>query len=412
MKRVLMIAYHFPPAAGGSGVQRTLRFVQQLPAFGWEPIVLTVDARAYAQTSNDLLAEIPSGITVERALAVDVARLVPGMRMYPRMLARPDRWWTWRFAGVASGMRLIRELRPSVVWSTYPIPTAHVIAGRLCRRTGLPWIADFRDPMAQHDYPVERALWRRFRAIEERAVRAAKRSVFTSPGAVVEYASRYPECRDRIMLIENGYDEAAFARAALRAESARRVDGPLLLLHSGTIYASERDPTALFEALGRLRRSGRLAQGTVELRFRASGNDGLLETLADANGVADILRLAQSVGYEAALGEMASADALLLMQASNCNAQIPAKAYEYLRANRPIFALTDAAGDTAELMKRAGIPDVVSLDAAGAIADALPAFLARVRNGSAAQPSKAFVSSCNRTERTLALATLLDEVSA
>ena len=36
-----MVAYHFPPLAGGSGIQRTLRFAQYLPEFGWQPLVLT-----------------------------------------------------------------------------------------------------------------------------------------------------------------------------------------------------------------------------------------------------------------------------------------------------------------------------------------------------------------------------------
>jgi hypothetical protein len=411
MKRVLMIAYHFPPVAGGSGVQRTLRFVQQLPQFGWQPLVLTVDERAYPRISGDLLPEVPSDVTVERAFALDVARLVPGLATYPRALARPDRWWTWRFRAVAAGMRMIGALRPSVIWSTYPIPTAHVIAGILCRRAGLPWIADFRDPMAQPDYPVERALWRRYRSIEEQTVRLATRSVFTSPGAVTEYAARYPDLRERMTLIENGYDEAAFARAMARhVETARRDHAPLVLLHSGTIYGSERDPTSLFEALGRLRRSGQLARGTIELRFRASGNDPLLRALAAANGVADVVSLEPSIGYESALQEMASADALLLLQAANCNAQIPAKTYEYLRAGRPIFALTDAAGDTAWLLRRAGIADIVPLDATDAIAQALPSFLTRLRNGAVDLPSKQFAARCSRLERTRSLARLLDDV--
>ena len=59
MKRILMIAYHFPPLAGSSGIQRTLRFVQHLPKFGWEPIVLSADPRAYERTSDDLMQEIP-----------------------------------------------------------------------------------------------------------------------------------------------------------------------------------------------------------------------------------------------------------------------------------------------------------------------------------------------------------------
>ena len=74
MKRVLMIAYHFPPLAGSSGIQRTLRFVQHLPKFGWEPLVLSADPRAYERTSNDLMSEVPDGIVVRRVFALDTAR--------------------------------------------------------------------------------------------------------------------------------------------------------------------------------------------------------------------------------------------------------------------------------------------------------------------------------------------------
>jgi len=411
MKRVLMIAYHFPPAAGGSGIQRTLRFVQQLPQFGWEPIVLTVDPRAYVRTSDDLLAEIPAATTVERVFALDVARLVPGMRAYPRSLARPDRWWTWRFGAIAAGMRLVHEHRPEVIWSTYPIPTAHVIAQRLRKRTGLPWVADFRDPMAQDGYPKDPALWRRYEAIERETVRGAARSVFAAPGAVAEYAARYPEYRDRIALIENGYDEATFARSLARLPASMpRGEAPIVLLHSGTIYDSERDPTPLFEALGRLRRSGEL--GAIELRFRASENEALLQAIAEANGVGDVVTLMPPVSYEDALSEMVRVDALLLMQAANCNTQIPAKAYEYLRAGRPIFALTEPLGDTGRLMQRAGVSHFGPPDAPDAIVRALRTFLTRVRNGTASLPSKEFTEGCSRTQRTLALAKLLDDVSA
>ena len=74
MKKVLMIAYHFPPLAGSSGIQRTLRFAQQLPEFGWQPIVLTADPRAYERTSDDLLDQLPAGLVVKRAFALDTAR--------------------------------------------------------------------------------------------------------------------------------------------------------------------------------------------------------------------------------------------------------------------------------------------------------------------------------------------------
>ena len=109
---------------------------------------------------------------------------------------------------------MIRRSRPSVIFSTYPIATAHLIGLALHRLTGLPWIADFRDPMAQEGYPADPRIWRSFKWIEEHALRNASRSLFTSPGAIRDYrrdVSRRPG--GRFVLIENGYDEEAFARA-------------------------------------------------------------------------------------------------------------------------------------------------------------------------------------------------------
>jgi hypothetical protein len=51
---------------------------------------------------------------------------------------------------------------------------------------------------------------------------------------------------------------------------------------------------------------------------------------------------------------MLEADALLLLQGSTSNPAVPAKLYEYLRAQRPILALVDAAGETAATLDAAG----------------------------------------------------------
>ncbi len=91
-KRVLMVAFHFPPLAGSSGIQRTLRFAQHLPALGWQPIVLTAHPRAYEATSDDLTSEIPRRSDREpRVRARRVApsrdpRPLPGVRCAPRSL--------------------------------------------------------------------------------------------------------------------------------------------------------------------------------------------------------------------------------------------------------------------------------------------------------------------------------------
>lgn len=411
MKRVLMVAYHFPPLAGSSGVQRTLRFVQNLPSFGWEPLVLTTHPRAYEQTSDDLLTDIPAGTVVSRAFALDAARHLAINGHYLGFTARPDRWISWKFAGIREGLRLIRRFRPQAIWSTYPIATAHVIGCALARRSGLPWVADFRDPMAQDGYPPDPQVWRSFKAIEEDVLARARLSLFTAPGAVREYRSRYPDAADRIGVLENGYDEDAFLRAEQQSSIGAPLNrGGLTLLHSGIVYPEERDPTALFAALGRLAASNALTDKPLRLRFRAAVHEDLLRRLAAQHHIAEFVELLPALPYEQALAEMLRADGLLVMQAANCNDQIPAKIYEYLRAKRPIVALTEPGGDTGRLVAAAGVDAIAPLNDVGAITDRLSAFLVEPGHGTLPRPGA--VRGASRHDRARQLAGFLDSFAA
>ena len=407
-----MIAYHFPPLAGSSGIQRTLRFVQHLPALGWQPIVLSADPRAYEQTSDDLMSDVPPATVVRRAFALDTARHLNIRGRYLGWMARPDRWMSWRFDAIRQGLQLIREHQPDVIWSTYPIATAHVIAQALHRKTGIPWMADFRDPMAQDGYPADPVTWRSYQRIEEEALMQASCSVFTTPGAARIYQERYPAAASKVHVLENGYDEESFVSGRAGATpKSNTAPGTPVLLHSGIVYPSERDPTQLFQALQRLKSTGVLKGGDVLIRFRASVHDDLLASLAKQYGVAEFIEMAPAVPYREALAEMLTVDALLVMQASNCNAQIPAKIYEYLRAGRPIIGLTDPIGDTAGVLRGAGLNAIARLDSADEIEAMLPSFLAAVRERRATLPNAQAVHQASRRGRSESLVQMLEGLS-
>lgn len=406
-----MVAYHFPPLAGSSGIQRTLRFVQQLPEFGWEPIVLTTHPRAYVRSSDDLLRDIPAGAVVKRAFALDTARHLSVRGRYPGFLALPDRWITWKYGAIPAGLALLRQYRPLAIWSTFPIATAHVIGGALTRRSGLPWIADFRDPMAQPGYPADPDAWKSFKDVEEQTVRDARFSVFTTPGAAREYGQRYPAAANRITVVENGFDEESFAGLP-DASEVRLNRGAFTLLHSGVVYPVERDPTQLFAAIARMAKDRRIQPREFLIRFRAAGHDDLLRELAHRHGVEAFVEILPPIPYRDALVEMQAAEGLLVLQAANCNDQIPAKLYEYLRARRPIVALTDPSGDTAEVVRNAGLDTIAPLDSAEAIAALLERCIHAVRAGRAPLPDAAFVAGASRRGRTQRLAELLEQASA
>ena len=405
MKRVLMVAYHFPPMAGSSGIQRTLRFVQHLPRFDWQPLVLSAHPRAYERTSDDLQREVAAGTIVRRAFALDTARHLSLRGRYLGAMARPDRWISWKFDAVRQGLQMIQEFKPDVIWSTYPIATAHLIGAALHRRSGIPWVADFRDPMAQPGYPADPETRRQFEAIEKHALENAATSIFTTPGAACVYRERYPACAQRVAVVENGFDEESFAAVeAERPRAAPLTPGAITLLHSGIVYPDERDPRQLMVALQRLRKGGAIDAQRLRLRFRAAVHDELLHKLACEHGVDDLIETLPALPYRDALHEMRCADSLLVMQASNCNEQIPGKLYEYLRAERPVLCLADPVGDTAGLLRQAGVDTIAPLDSVDAIAAILPRFVELVHAGCAPLPAPAFVESASRYGRARQLA--------
>ena len=412
MNRVLMIAYHYPPFSGSSGIQRALRFSQDLPVFNWQPSVLSAHPRAFERASDDLLNDVPAGVDVQRAFALDASRHLSVFKRYPGWIARPDRWISWLFGALVTGFRMIRQHRPNIIWSTYPIATAHLIGYWLSRLSGIPWVADFRDPMAHVGYPPDKATWDSYLSVEQKVFAQASRVVFTTPGAARLYAQRYMPQAHRIRIIENGYDEASFSNLALPTSQPALNPGKFTLLHSGIVYPEWRDPKELFAALRRLIDTGAIDSDSIRVRFRASGHPDFLTSLVASHNLNDLVQILPPVGYRTALAEMCAADGLLVLQSDDCNDQIPAKVYEYLRAQKPILGICGDAGDTADVLRQAGFKHLAPLEQSQRIGNALVNFLHDIRNGATPSSNRKFVESASRRAKAGALADLFNEVQS
>lgn len=412
MNRVLIVAYHFPPIRHSSGVHRTLNFVRHLRDHGWESLVLTVHPRAYPEVGADLLNEIPETTVVERAFALDAARHLSLAGRFPKFAANPDRWASWLPFALHAGRRLIGDNAPSAILSTYPIATAHLVGERLAAWSGLPWIADFRDSMYDDGYPTDP----RQRAIHVRIDRAVAqgctRALVTTPATRRLYRSRYPALPDRHwQLIPNGYSEHDFAALGPQAGGDAGDSGRRVLLHSGILYPVERDPVPFFKALRALKRMGVLDASRLQVRLRATAHDEIYAPILRDMDLDDLVELAPALPYREALAEMTHVDGLLLLQAAGCNHQVPAKLYEYLRAQRPIIALTDAGGDTAQILREAGADNLLPLDSQARIEAGLPAMLDALDQGRLRVAPRALVDRYSREHGAARLAEILQEIT-
>lgn len=408
-RRVLMIAYHYPPVGVSSGVHRALKFSQYLPEYGWEPVMLSISPNAYLRESQDQIGDIPAEVVVKRAWGFDIAKVFKSR--YPRFMGLPDRWVSWWPAAVLAGLHLIKKYQPEVLWSTYPIATAQLIAFTLHKMTDLPWVADLRDSMVDDHYPENPTQRRVFRWLEQKTVLNAAKLVFTTSGTLEMYQTRYPDApHSRFEVITNGYDEMDFVRAAALLSDEPKEAGPLRLVHSGVLYPSERDPRPFFEAIAALKTEGTISVDILRVILRATGHDNDYAPLLKQLGIDDVVELAPALDYHRALAEMLVCDGLLLFQAANCDHQIPAKLYEYLRAGPPILALTTVAGETAAVLNEAGIGFQVAIDDCEAIKLGLMAFLRQHSDEALTGLPKAKVARYSRTARTAELARLLDEL--
>ena len=198
--------------------------------------------------------------------------------------------------------------------STYPIASAHVIAYLLHKVTGIPWVADFRDPMAQDDYPTEERKKKIYEWIENKAVKHCENIILTAPGAVEFYQNKFPQVDKNFwQLVPNGFDEHIFSGIeASSVEINAEKNKKITLLHSGVIYPSERDPSDLFQAISELKQEQKIDRDNFKLILRATGHDDQYKIKLTALNIADVVNLEPPIPYKEALQEMLSVDGLLL----------------------------------------------------------------------------------------------------
>jgi glycosyltransferase involved in cell wall biosynthesis len=352
VKPILMIAYHYPPEGSSSGVLRTLKFSKYLPRHDWAPHILTLREGVYRVRDEGLRSDIPPEAHVHRTRGFDSTRALSIRGRHVAMFSVPDPLIGWLPFGISRGLSVVRRFGVRALFSTSPVPTAHLIAGALKRLTGLPWIADFRDPWieeGQHPRPgsLRHAVESR---LERAVVGSADRVVTTTPYLRGDFLARYPSLRpDKVRVIFNGYDESDFVHLPTPTKEPR-----FELLHAGLLTHDYRNPAPVLEAVARLIASGVMTRERTRIVFL--GSSGFFRTgpgrsIVRDLGLESVVEVSRRIPNRDALVRLRRASCLLILQASDdTRSLIPAKAFEYLRVERPILALTPE-GATSDLLK-------------------------------------------------------------
>ena len=426
MKKVLIIAYHFPPDSAVGSV-RPAKFAKYLPEFGWEPIVFTVNEKYYESCDYSRFESALKSLKIYRA------NLIPGpLNLYSRFLHKggtpinkmsgaprlpaqsiqngtsylkrllsstirlPDDKQGWILNILISGYRIIKHHNIDVFITSGPPESTHLGGLLLKSITRAKWIADFRDswwPVLQRDdlryrTPFSDAL---HRILESRVMLNADLLVSVAPTITEYFRSHLPLNQSgKCVTITNGFDESDFA---VSNHTGLNNDSRIRILYAGNLYFS-RNPEPFLFALKTLTLRGKIRKEQILIEFIGDcGNyDGTsVSDLIEKFGLSGMVQLKNRIPYHDCIQQMMSSHALLLF-AQGLPEQLTTKLFEYLRINKPIFAIVDE-GDAKTILQSFQHAFIANPNSTDDIAEKFLQMLEAIRN------NKLLLASAEQIER-------------
>ena len=361
-KRVLIIAYYWPPA-GGPGVQRWLKFVKYLPQFNVEPIVYVPENPSYPIIDHNLENEVPQDITILKNSIKEPYRfaqwfskgktkkmssgIIPARN--PGILERfllyvrgnffiPDARVGWVAPSVRFLSAYLHKNPVDLIITTGPPHSLHLICMELQKRIATPWLADFRDPWTTIHYHKSLQLTKRsarkHKQLEAKVLQCADHILVTSPTTKKEFEMI---TETPISVITNGYE--------ISNNLTRTPDAAFSIAHVGSLL-SERNPKLLWRVLSEIASEEKEFKKDLVLKFAGVVSDAVMASI-EAFGLTENIENLGYVAHSEALQLQHNAQVLLLIESDRpeTRAIIPGKLFEYLASKRPIIAMGPEGSD-------------------------------------------------------------------
>lgn len=386
MKRVLIITYYWPPS-GGSGVQRWVKFTKYLPQNGWQPVIYTPENPELIAVDSSLESEIPSEAEIIRRPIVEpyeIYRKLSGRKgnagngevnpinsqkktLFQRIslwirgnFFIPDPRCLWIRPSVRFLKKYLEEHPVDIIVSTGPPHSMHLIARRLALATGIPWVADFRDPWTKMFYfkHLDLSKWAKQRhlQLEKKVLDDADAVVAVSPLVQKDFQKM---TETPVWLITNGFDEDDFDSAmeelkVSEADFGSDNDRDFNIVHTG-LFAADGNPENLWKALARIYREDSGFARRLKIRLVGKTDPQIIDSIK-SYGLGHALDNIGYVPHEVAVREQCGASVLILplRKEPEYKATVPGKLLEYLASRRPVLGIGQTDGAMAAILSDAG----------------------------------------------------------
>ncbi|MBV1888170.1 MAG: glycosyltransferase [Urechidicola sp.] len=371
--KVLIITYYWPPA-GGSGVQRWLKFVKYLHEFGIEPIVYCPNNPNYEVVDESLIDEIPKNITILKQPIfepntllkknnVATARVSSNPTIIQKAMQYirgnyfiPDARKYWIKPSVNYLSTYLKSNKVDAIISTGPPHSLHLIAMQLKQKLGVKWIADFRDPMSNLFYNDTLLLTNK----SKQELQKLEKEIVTNADNVIVVSNsmqqEFKNIRKDISVITNGFDDEITTNENLQ------LDSKFTLSHIG-LLPSQSNPFILWKVLNKLVQENKQFGQDFQLKLIGNVSEETIRSFTEF-GLEKYVQISDYVPHSKAIVLQKQSQVLLLLipEVARAKEIVTGKIFEYLTSKRPVLALAPIDGDVASILKNTNTGVTINFD--------------------------------------------------
>ncbi|MGB0880965.1 MAG: glycosyltransferase family 4 protein [Polaribacter sp.] len=374
--KALIITYYWPPA-GGSGVQRWLKFVKYLQEFDIEPIVYTVQNPKYPIEDFSLLDQIPKNTTVLKQPILEPNNFLSFLKKNKKQSAGflnkkpsffgkilqyiranyfiPDARKFWIQPSVKYLKNYLTKNNIDLIITTGPPHSLHLIGLALKEQLAIKWISDFRDPWTDIDYFHQLPLTNTSKKIHQKL----EQKVLVNADAVVVVGEtmkeNYLKFSNNIHVVTNGFDTNILSK-----KETIQLDKKFTITHIGLMNA-DRNPTILWNVLAEILSENNDFKNDVEIQLIGKVANEVLEALKTNQLKTNSI---DYVPHDEVKKYQQKSQVLLLVVNNVPSAKgiLTGKIFEYLQAKRPILAIGPEDGDVAKVIHKTNSGTIIDFN--------------------------------------------------
>lgn len=343
MKKIIMIAMYFPPAAG-VGTFRITKFVKYLSGYGWSPTVITLNEAEYTRNQikidRSLIGDIPLGTKIIRT---GISKPIIFRKTLSGVMDI-----NWLPMLIYTLLKEIKQEKTALVYATsgpgFPLVAA-AIAKIIWK---IPYVVDFRDPWKSEKITKEKTgiksqIYRKLiNLLEPIVIKNASKIICVSEGMNQNFREAYPKIPSSdFVVISNGYDPCDY-------DNVDAYKFPFFtVVYAGKFLSMPyfRNPKFFFEALKMLNERG------LRIKFRHVGDiDAEVVQIAKDCLVYHLCEFTGNLTYTETIKNMKGADLLLLIGTGD-NIEQTGKIFDYLGCKKPVLALANNSSGIADVVR-------------------------------------------------------------